>query len=402
MSWRSFRIEPDDLLFFRDGKPSSRGADHFLRSLFPPHPSTLYGALRTRRLLDESVELTGLDAATWADRLGDLQNELGPWGGIGSLALRGPWLVRGGEPLVPAPADLGLLLEPGSGGKARPRVAEVVRFRPVPAGAAGTAGGAQPCLAEILFPFQEDGAGWRAWSPPAPGVEPRSTEGWFLTPAGLEAWRSGGVPAAGELVHAAELWEPEVRTGLGLERDRRSAEKSQIYTFGFVRLRRGVALGFEVADTGLAPAGRIRLGGEGRTAALAAGPAFPAARPGAGTGSRSRFCLSFLTPALSAAGGLPPGFAAGGESAELLGRSCRLVAGALPGFVTVGGWDLPNRRPKPLRRAIRPGAVFVFETVDGSDAGELARALDGTCHSDFAAEGLARQGFGLAVTGVVR
>ena len=48
--WKSFRLVPDDVLFFRDGKPNTRGSDHYLRSLFPPNPSTLYGALRTRRL----------------------------------------------------------------------------------------------------------------------------------------------------------------------------------------------------------------------------------------------------------------------------------------------------------------------------------------------------------------
>lgn len=55
--WRFFRLDPDDVLFFRDGRPSTLGEDHYLRSLFPFHPSTLYGALRTRRLLDFGVDL---------------------------------------------------------------------------------------------------------------------------------------------------------------------------------------------------------------------------------------------------------------------------------------------------------------------------------------------------------
>ena len=63
-TWIPFRLVPDDVLFFRDGKPSSRGDDHYLRSLFPPYPSTLYGALRTRRLLDHDIALQGLSQDT--------------------------------------------------------------------------------------------------------------------------------------------------------------------------------------------------------------------------------------------------------------------------------------------------------------------------------------------------
>ena len=106
--WKSFRLEPHDVLFFRDGKPSNIGADHYLRSLFPPYPSTLYGAVRTRRLLDAGVDLKDLKESNWRQRLGPLAEELGGWGGFGSLKLRGPWLLQCDRPLTPAPADLGL------------------------------------------------------------------------------------------------------------------------------------------------------------------------------------------------------------------------------------------------------------------------------------------------------
>ena len=432
--WTSLALVPDDLLFFRDGKPSSRGADHYLRSLFPPHPSTLYGALRTYRLLDRSVELDGLDEAAWSHRLGSLVEELGPWGGFGSLALRGPWLVRDGEPLLPVPADLGVLQERGT----TPRIAKVVRFRPVEPGA----GEARPALGRLLYPFEADGSDWKPWEPPEPGVEPRPAQGWFLTTDGFAAWRRGGIPDPQHFVHASCLWHEEVRTGLELEPDKRLGKSGLIYTFGFIRLLSKVALGFEVAGTPLQAEGRVRLGGEGRTARLQNGPPFPSLGPHplapspvrppaphperergkesgldggaplplgvegggrAGEGSgEGAFCLTFLTPTLSATGGYPPGFTATHPVGTLAGRPCRLIAAALPGSVTVGGWDLARKGPKPLRRAIPAGSVFVFEPVDGSGVEELLRDLDGTCLSDFSAESLARQGFGLAAAGISR
>jgi CRISPR-associated protein Cmr3 len=389
--WQAFELVPDDVLFFRDGRPSTRGADHYLRSLFPPHPSTLYGAVRTRRLLDEGIELAGLNERSWKSRLGGLTDELGDWGKLGSLRLRGPWLVRDGVPLFPAPQDLGLEIQP-PGAKEEPgapRIAAVVRYRPEEE--SGKAAWSHPL--RPMAPCEPDGDGWRRWRGD-PGTEPSPVPGWFLKPAGLAAWRRGGVPEAEDFVHAGELWCDETRTGVGLEAGQRMSAKSLLYTFGFIRLRSGVSLGFEVAGSGLRAGGRLRLGGEGRTAMLQAGPPFPNGEP---VGAK-RISLCFATPALSAAGGYPPGFSAGRLSGEIAGRTWRLTAAALRGFVNVGGWDLARDRAKPLRRAVPPGSVFLLESQGGEHA--PSDALDGLCLSDVVDNPPAWQGFGLAVAGV--
>lgn len=408
--WASFRLEPDDVLFFRDGKPSTRGSDHYLRSLFPPYPSTFYGAVRTRRLLDEGIDLSGLDEASWSRRLNGLAAELGSWGGLGSLRLRGPWLLRGNQPLLPVPADLGVIQEKVEEGEA-PRIGTVLRHRPAGAGPAG--GGSHPGSLSLLWPHDAEG---RPWQPPAPGVEPRPAAGWFLTPEGLAAWRSGGLPAPEHFVHSSTLWQDETRTGLGLQTGRRAGEDGQLYTFGFIRLLDGVALGFEVAASKLKPEGRLRLGGEGRSVVLAAGPGFPELPGRAGqaqglplqdwTGRRGNPCgcpllsITFATPALSAGGSWPPGFSAEQLEGRLGEVPVRLVGAAVPGFVLVGGWDLARRQPKPLRRALPAGSVFLFETLDRT-AAEAAGRLDGMCISDFSGnDGLAQQGFGLIAAGV--
>jgi CRISPR-associated protein Cmr3 len=397
--WQAFQLVADDVLFFRDGKPSTRGADHYLRSLFPPRPSTLYGAVRTRRLLDEGVELSGLREPTWAGRLGEkLVGELGPWGGFGSLELRGPWLLHEEKgPLLPAPHDLGVVIakdEPGEKGEPAgpPRAGKVVRYRP---DLTEQAGGWSHPLAPMA-PFEEDGSPWEG----GPGTEPRAATGWFVTPAGLATWRSGGVPAPGELLHPRALWLDEARTGVGLEADRRHSKEGLLYTFGFIRLERGVSLGFEVSGSTLEPGGRVRLGGEGRTAALETGEAFPAAGDLPATGGLISLCFS--TPALSESGAWPPGFAPeaaasnGAIRGTLGGRRLRLVAAAVQGYTTVGGWDVAKNYPKPLRRALPAGSVFLFEPEDG--AGPLD--FDGQRFSDFSGEHLSRQGFGLAVAGL--
>jgi len=409
--WTSCRLEPDDVLFFRDGKPSTRGSDHYLRSLFPPYPSTLYGAVRTRRLLDGGVDLTGIDQASWSRQLNGLATELGAWGGFGSLRLRGPWLLRGDEPLLPVPADLGVTLAKKTEGET-PRVETVVRHQTIAGELPG--GGTHPKGLHLLLPHGPDRDLWR---PPAPGVEPRPAAGWFLTPEGLAVWRSGGLPAPDQFVHSSVLWEDETRTGLGLRPDRRASEDGQLYTFGFIRLRTDVSLGFEVSGSALIPDGRLRLGGEGRSVILEPGPKFSSCSnvriphlPGGREcgwerrlGGEGLLALTFATPALSATGAWPPGFSEEQLEGRLGDVAVRLVGAAVPGFVLVGGWDLAKKQAKPLRRAIPAGSVFLFEPLDGLGVAEAATALDGMCISDFSGnEGLAQQGFGLVVAGVSR
>ena len=402
--WRGFRLLPDDVLFFRDGRPSTRGDDHYLRSLFPPNPSTLYGALRTRRLADAGVSLQRLrrqGKALWAELPTDLRAELGEWQGFGTLEVRGPWLVRGSdEVLLPAPADLAVVAaskedncprDPGE--EPDPPVAERVARFLAPAGDSPPGGHSH--AGTLLFAHTWRDGAWRPWEGISP---PRTAPGWYLTPEGLEAWAQGRAPEPFQLVHADALWLPEPRVGVGLERDRRMAEDGQLYTFGFVRLRQGVSLGFEARGTELTAGCRVVLGGEGRTCWLEGGPALPAP-PAASPATAGGLRIAMVTPSLSERGSSLPGFAAIGDSAELQGRRLRLAGACVPGHALVGGWDLARGGPKPLRRAIPSGSAFLLQP-DGGSGLPAPGDLHGTHLSDYPGEHLARQGFGLLVAGI--
>ena len=398
-SWRGFRLIPDDVLFFRDGRPATRGDDHYLPSIFPPHPSTLYGAVRTRRLLDEGVDLSKLGpdkGAAWRELPEDLSGELGDWGGFGSLEVRGPWLVRDEtEILVPVPADLGVTLAPRPAARGRrepprPRVERVARFL-LDEGEAGEAGGHSHPLG-LLSPYERKGAQWVPWDPPE--VPPRPARGWYLTASGFDRWASGGAPEPGELVHEDELWVAEPRVGVAIEAETRSARDGHLFTFGFVRLREQVSLGFEARSSRLAPERRVRLGGEGRTCWLTGGPPLPGTPAAAG----ERLRLVAATPLLSTSGGWPPGFSEEQTEAALGERRVRLRAACVPGHVKIGGWNLAKGEAKALRRAVPAGSVFSIEAAD--DGGDLdAPSLHGTNHSDIPGEHLAQQGFGLLLAG---
>jgi len=397
--WRSFRLVPEDVLFFRDGKPASIGQDHYLRSLFPPFPSTLYGAIRTRRLLDEGVELLGLSKSVWGTLKKELREELGEWGGFGTLELRGPCLLRDGEVLLPAPADLGVIeSRPALVARDTPQkrsVKAVVRF--LFAGGEARPGHWSHPL-RLAHPFVRSNGRWKEYRSPEDGPEPQPVAGRFLTPQGISTWSQGGVPEPDAFVHADELWSPEVRTGLKLQADSRQAKEHMLYTFGYVRLAKGVSLGFELRGSALEAAGWLRLGGDGRPVRLEplSAPALPPLSHEAL--EEGSFLLAFATPTLSESGAYPPGFSRGSFTATLGGLQATLVGGLVRSQALVGGWDLANARAKPLRRAIPAGCVFAFETK--ADRAAIP-SLHGSNVAGFEREFLARQGFGLTIVGAM-
>lgn len=397
-TWRGFRFTPDDVLFFRDGRPSTRGADHYLPSLFPPYPSTLYGALRSRRLLDAGfppARLRRQRHKAWDEFPNDVRDEIGPWGGYGTLRLRGPWLVRRGEGaeqgeiLLPAPGDLAVSLRQRAGDSRNqpPRPEAVFRLRIVEPGD----GGHSHSLG-LLAPFSRSGDEWEPWPESKP---PRPASDWFLTPVGMRRWAAGGVPVPEDLLHVTELWVDEPRVGVGIDAERRVSTKGELFTFGYIRLCPGVDLGFEVSGTALEPGRRVRLGGEGRTGWIDNGPGLDSLGL---SGHRAHAVrLAFLTPMVSEGGPYPPAFDPATGEGVIGERRLSIEAACLAGHGTVGGWDLAKNAAKPLRRTVPAGSVFIVRPADGAPV--EPSDLHGLHLAGYPDEHLGRQGFGLVVAG---
>lgn len=83
-------IRPCDYLFFRDSKPFDAGVDSYGKSLFPPAPSVLYGALRTAIMVHNQVNL--IDFLSGSKN--QLEEVIGTTEKLGTLKLQGPWLAE--------------------------------------------------------------------------------------------------------------------------------------------------------------------------------------------------------------------------------------------------------------------------------------------------------------------
>ena len=370
MSWTAYRLIPEDVLFFREAKPSSIGDDHYLRSIFPPFPSTLYGLTRTQRLLQEGCDLSAVSSQWWQALPDELRRQVGEWGEYGSLQLRGPWLLRTNrrgsaeddEILLPAPLDLRIHANAPENADEPRTVTSVARLLPVDR-AREKKSWSHP-FAPMSPSIHSESAGAFVPIPPSrheAGLPPTKLDSpidWFLKMNGVERWMDGGTPLPEHFVDSRSLWRSEIRTGVGLQKERRSNESGMLYTFGFVRLAPGVSIGFELEGGALQPECYVRLGGENRLARLEHGPSLTGQIDAARHTAGGDGVYTLLAPAIYPNGSYP---------------EASVIAAVVADAGHVGGWDLAKRGPKRLQRAVPAGSVYWIDNGPGERLGSLSQ-----------------------------
>lgn len=346
MSLESRFIEPLDVLFLRGNKlfgdPGSYG-----ESLVPPWPSVAAGALRSRLLADDRVDLA-------AFARGEVDHpSLGAPAEPGSFAVTAFHLARRFadgrvELLIAPPADLVIGERDGQ--------ASVRRLQPK-----ALASGVQASSSLPLLPvLAEEQRG-------------KPASGYWLTQTGWERYLRGDTPDANDLVRSRQLWAIDHRVGVGLDAQTRRAADGKLFSVQAVSMvqRQHADTGFDVgfaatvSGAGLPQGGSVRLGGDGRAAALHVCDAdLPVADYVAIVAAR-RCRIVLTTPGIFAEGWCLPGVDAEGRF-DLHGVRGRLVCAAVPRAETISGWDLANHRPKPAQRVAPAGSVYWLDELDAT------------------------------------
>lgn len=339
-------IEPLDVLFLRGNKlfgdPGSYG-----ESLVPPWPSVAAGALRSRLLADERVDLA-------AFARGEVDHpSLGTPAAPGSFAVTAFHLARrfaNGrvEPLIAPPADLVVSESESKVG---------VRCLQPTVLVTGLQASASLPMLPVLAEVQRG----------------KPASGYWLTQSGWEKYLQGGTPAAGDLIKANQLWAIDHRVGVGLDAQTRRAADGKLFSVQAVSMVQhqhaaaGFDVGFMAAVTGAAlpKDGNVRLGGDGRGAALhVCDASLPLADYTAISAAR-RCRIVLTTPGIFANGWRLPGADAAGHFA-LGGVRGKLVCAAVPRSETISGWDLARHQPKPAQRVAPAGSVYWLEEIDAT------------------------------------
>ncbi len=333
-------IEPLDVLFLRGNKlfgdPGSFG-----ESLVPPWPSVAAGALRSAMLAQEGVDLTAFARNAVNHPTLGTPAEPGPFTVTAfTLAQR---LEDGRvEALHALPADL--IAEAGDEG-----TATALRCIQPVAPAAGLLSSAPLAQWPVL--------------PQAERSKPAS--GFWLTQAGWADYLAGRTPNAQQLVKTSALWGLDHRVGVGLDAERRRAADGQLFSVQAVAFHPGI--GFLASVSGAEPPmdGVLRLGGDGRGAAVRVARHQAAMPDLAAMAKARRARLVLTTPGLFSEGWRLPGVGTD-QRITWPGLSARLVCATVPRADVISGWNLAERQPKPAERVAPTGSVYWLDDLDAT------------------------------------
>ncbi len=339
-----------DTGFFRSGQPFHAGEGGYSRvnSCFPPSMNTLQGAIRSTLAAARGWQ----PGRNWPEELGDANN-------LGVLSLKGPFLIMEGTPIFPAPLNLLIKELPENNSEIKPDIDTTFL---VP-------GKKYSCDlgSEVFLPRKKeelDGA--------------HLPKNLYITPNGYKSIAKMESPHKHDLYFHDHLWCLEPRIGLKLSSETRTAEDHNLYRISHIRPRKGLKI--RVIVEGLAadwpkPKQQIvPLGGEGRLAALEVTPTtenhfevmFPSVPKLKAKNKKIRYTITLITPAYGSEETL--------EKLTLKGPaapgSCISACIGKPQFY--GGWDLKNRKPRPLRPFLPPGSTWFLE-ADESEKKNIER-----------------------------
>lgn len=335
----AFRLDPLDVLFFRDGRPfdAATRAEGGL-----PNPQSLAGALRSSLLATGGFDFTGFALKRRTTPSSNLRDDLKEFGGkesILSLSFRGPWLavadgdaVDAVEPLLPVPQCL-----------ARDPKGKWYR--------------ADPLRAEL--------PGWKLREPERLPVWRRGNPdakhpGGFLAASGVESFLRGGVPEDTHWLRPEDLFGFDNRTGIEIDPQALTTVESKIYG---IRL---LSLCQRAGGTSVHAGKRVCIYAE-VIAKEESEVSFPAPLPFGGEGrqvvaQRVKHHFDWKQQQSERSSWLltTPGFFRA-QSALPDVAPARMVAAVSGTPLAVSGWDVARGGPRPTRFAVPAGSVYFVE-----------------------------------------
>jgi CRISPR-associated protein Cmr3 len=365
-------IRPNDILMFRDGKPFAGGDDHFARGVFPPPPSTIYGALRSHIL---STAWPEFNKYASGDASGTIKKEIGSPEKNGSLTIRQFTLAKktrfGVQQFFPIPKD-------------------VVRQKGVDNSTLNILKPESTVTNKIKTDLPSNL--FHLWYPKEEALE--SVTG-FLFDAAMLKYLQGETPDI--YTEPQKLYETEERTGIRKSKTSRSVETGGLYSVEYYRLNEGVGFVVEVDGTELLPnAGLLRLGGDHRSANYTeiSWSYIPAETIKEKIAQQKRFKIVLTTPAIFKNGWFPEAVDKKTFEGNLNSIPVKLIGACVGKPVGVGGFDLVKRMPKIMKRAVPAGSIYYFE-LKNNNIDELFKQVWLKSISDKKAQ----EGFGVSLIG---
>jgi len=359
------KITPFDTLFFRTGRPYTKGEDTWAEVLFPPYPSTLYGAIRSLMIF-EREGLKAFNEGNYSKDIGTPDKE-------GGLTLKGPFLFKDNELYLKAPLDL---IEEKNGKRNELALLQLEEKSEI------FISDYLPNYLLIHKPLENV-------------VEP---SGWLSAIEFEDYLKNKNDKYSQVEDNNLFLYEPKI--GIARQKETLTTKEGHLYRIPLLRLKEDVSLVAEVDGIDDMPeTGILQLGGESKGAKYeVTEDLLIDLRNMEFNFENNLFKVYLATPAVFEKGWLPEWVDENSLEGKYNGIKLKLVACAVGHYIHIGGWNLVKAKPKPLLKSVPPGSVYYFEIQDDNDKSKIKEAFHLKNLSDINS----KEGFGLSVLGEVK
>lgn len=355
------KIIPFDTLFFRTGRPFVSGEDTWADVVFPPSPSTLYGAIRSFMIFKRGNLKDFYD--------GKYKDDIGTTDSKGSLRITGPFLFKD-EVFFKAPLDL---------------VSDDNELKPL-----------RFCEKPSLFISNYNLENVLIWQKKEIVGEP---QGWLSLIEFcdyLKNKKESYLPIKNEDLFC---YEPKI----GIKRDKTAltSEEGHLYRIPLIRLKNRVSLIAEVEGLNDFPErGIIQVGGESKGAFFEKiDDPIKSLKEMTFNFENGLFKIYLATPAVFEKGWIPEWIDENKNfEGSYNGIKLKLLGCAVGKPLNIGGWELAKNKPKPMRKVVPAGSIYYFEILDENQPEKIKEAFHLKNISDKNPE----EGFGFAILGEVK
>lgn len=354
-----------DTWFFRESRPHDAVGASELSSLFPPPIRTLMGAVRC--FLGDSIHIDWQTFIQQDIEGLDFETAVGGSEGLGNLSVRGAWVTKQGERLYPVP----FYLMRKENSIARLQIGERVECD----------------LGNVRLPEL----------PESLEKGYKNFEQSWINGDGLRKLLAGEIPDNKDIVNIKELLAVESRLGIARNNATRTVIEAQLYQTRHIRIDQNVAIEIDIhgLDERLTQcfnpkqAEILRLGGEGRMAALTIKPDREKT-PFIKTNTKplNKIIIHFISAADFAGKMFPAEFKEVKDDEKqtihwlgvLKGIELRIEAAVIGKVHREGGWDMKNNKPRAVKSYIPAGSAWFCSVVDYSLSGAaIVEALHEKC-----------------------